>query len=392
MALDILKEKGTPLARQEFDWRDLVQAPVSKLDEDAFARVRIILMNAVESEAVRFQHAAARMDRDLRLPLAQLRKVEHFQQTQLNWLLPADLSALETTIAIEQTAIEVTAHVAQREPDAYLAQVYRFGMLEDFDHLYRFSALLDRLEGKDPNNILQNYTDIRPGRPTELEHRAPEDDLRNSYDKAQAEPLSKLHPLIITAAEHQARDYYGTIGPLFSDPAARLLYAEIAAIEEQHVTQYECLMDPTESLLEKWVLHEASEVHAYHSCMLQEDNPRLKSIWERFTDYELGHLHFVMDLCRRAGISDPEELLPAELPDPIRFESHRGFIRDVLTKEADLRTAGTLFVPKEQESQASLAYRARLNSTGSPSRSISAGYRWAPGTELHQQSLSLSRA
>ena len=39
------------------------------------------------------------------------------------------------------------AAVAQREPSPYLAQAYRFGLLEDFDHLYRYAALLDRLEG-----------------------------------------------------------------------------------------------------------------------------------------------------------------------------------------------------------------------------------------------------
>ena len=41
------------------------------------------------------------------------------------------------------------------------------------------TALLDRLEGKDANNILQSYTDILPGRPTIEHHRAPQDDLRN---------------------------------------------------------------------------------------------------------------------------------------------------------------------------------------------------------------------
>ena len=75
--------------------------------------------------------------------------------------------------ATSRSPIEVTAAVAQLEPDPYLAQVYRFGLLEDFDHLYRYSALLDRLEGKDANNILQSYTDIVPGRPTVVEHRAP---------------------------------------------------------------------------------------------------------------------------------------------------------------------------------------------------------------------------
>src|SRR4029079_1553099 len=99
----------------------------------------------------------------------------------VNWLNPADQSPLETTIGFEQVAIEVTASVAMAEPDPYLAQVYRFGLLEDFDHLYRSSALLDRIEGKDANNLTQSYWDIVPGRPTIIEHRAPDDDLRNPY-------------------------------------------------------------------------------------------------------------------------------------------------------------------------------------------------------------------
>ena len=99
------------------------------------------------------------------MPLARVRRVEQHQQTLVNWLNPPDQSPLETTIGFEQVAIEVTAALAQQEPDPYLAQVYRFGLLEDFDHLYRYSALMDRVEGKDANNILQSYTDILPGRP-----------------------------------------------------------------------------------------------------------------------------------------------------------------------------------------------------------------------------------
>jgi hypothetical protein len=63
-----------------------------------------------------------------------------------------------------------------------------------------------------------------------------------------------------------------TIGPMFSDPLARQLYAEIAAIDEQHVTQYESIIDPSESWLEKWLLHEANEVYNYMSCQQYETN------------------------------------------------------------------------------------------------------------------------
>src|ERR1700712_6100811 len=228
MALNLFEEKGCPLDRQRFTWKELVQPPISKLDNDAFTRVRIILMNGIEMEALRFSHSCARMNQALQLPLPKIRRVEHHQATMVNGLLGADHSTLETTIAYEQVAIEVTAVVAQNEPDEYLAQVYRFGLLEDFDHLYRYTALLDRLEGKDANNILQCYTDIVPGRPTSVEHRAPEDDLRDHYDRSRAAPITKMHALTIMASEQQTHNFYMNVGPTYADPVARQLYAEIA--------------------------------------------------------------------------------------------------------------------------------------------------------------------
>jgi hypothetical protein len=382
MSLDLLNQKGTPPEKQRFSWKELAGEPTSKLDSDAFTRVRIILMNGIESEAVRFSHACARLQPDLHRELGLVRRSEQHQQTMVNWLLPADLSPLETTIAFEQVAIEITAGVAMREPDEYLAQVYRFGLLEDFDHLYRFSALLDRLCGKDANNILQSYTDILPGRPTRVEHRDVEDDLREHYQRLKAEPLSKLHAYTIMAAENQTHDYYMTIGPMFADPLARQLYAEIASIEEQHTTQYESIIDPRESWLEKWLLHEATEVYNYHSCAQQESDPRVRAIWERMVDYELGHFHFVRDLYESRERRDAAEILPERLPDPLPHRSQRAFVRDVLRNEVDLRAKGTRFVPEEQEGARSATYRAQVNSDGSPSDAVATAYRWEPGTEL----------
>jgi rubrerythrin len=393
MSLDIFQEKGIPLEKQIFTWRDLVQTPTSKLDDDAFTRVRVILMNGLESEALRFSHACARMNRDLQLPLARVRRVEQHQQTMVNWLLPADLSPLETTIGFEQVAIEVTASVAQHEPDPYMAQVYRFGLLEDFDHLYRFSALLDRVGGGDANNIIQSYSDIMPGRPTSVEHRAPEDDLRDSYDRKTAAPITKLHAHTIMAGEHQTHDYYMTIGPMFADPIARQLYAEIASIEEQHVTQYESIIDPDETPLEKWLLHEAMEVYNYFSCMQYETNPRIKAIWERFLDYEIGHLRMVMELFKKIENRDPAEVLPASLPEPIEYRSHRQFVRETLKNEVDLRASGTRFINKEDETEdsPSVLYRGQMNSEGSPSETVAAGYTWRPGTELTERKSKVAR-
>ncbi|MFZ5477666.1 MAG: hypothetical protein ACOZNI_12895 [Myxococcota bacterium] len=384
MALDLRNEKGIPLDRQGMSWREMAGLPISKLDCDAFTRVRVILMNGIEAGAIRNSHAIARVRGDLRPALAELRRAEQHQQTAVNWLLGADHSPLETTIGFEQVAIEVTAAVAKAEPDPYLAQVYRYGLLEDFDHLYRFAALLDRVEGKDANNILQSYTDILPGRPTREEHRAPFDDLREPYDRTKAAPLSKIHAALITAAEQMTHDYYMTVGPQFADPIARMLYAEIASIEEQHVTQYECLADPDETVVEKWLVHECMEAYAYWCCMLRESDPRVRAIWERFLQWELGHLHYVAGLYRVHEHKDPFTVLPEQFSEAIAFESHRAFVRQVLRDEVDLRALGTKFVPAAQvpADGPSARYRARLHTGGVASEVVAAGYRWEPGTEL----------
>ncbi len=382
---NVWDQPGTPLDRQKFTWRDMVGQPISKLDDDAFTRIRIILLNGLELDALRLKHIASRFNRDLRLPLARLRRVEQHQATLVNWLLSADHSPLETTIAYEQVAIEVTAAVAKAELDPYQAQTYRFGLLEDFDHLYRYSAMLDRLEGKDANNIIQGYTDIVPGRPTADEHRHPDDDVRQPYDRARAHLLTKVHATLITAAEYQTHDYYMNIGPLFADPVARQLYAEIASIEEQHVTQYGSLQDPEESWLEKILIHEATEVHTYYSCVESETNPRIKAIWERFLDYELGHLTEVCELFKKHERRDPAEVLGTAMPAPLGLKPQREFIRGVLEAEVDLRAKGTNYVPLEQESPQSLRQRAILNADGSPTNTVSAGYQWAPGTQLNHR-------
>jgi hypothetical protein len=382
MAINLLTERGQPLERQQFSWKDLVRNPISKLDDDAFTRVRTILMNGVELDSLRVKQIMLRSNGPLRAQIAQLMRVEQHQATLVNWLIGADHSPIETTIGYEQTAIEVTASVAQLETDAYLAQGYRYALLEDFDHLYRYSALLDRLEGKDANNITQGHTDIVPARPTVVHHRAPEHDLLEPY-AMDASLATKLHALTLTGGEYQTHDYYMNIGPLFTDPLARQLYAEIASIESQHIVHYGSMINPDESPLEKLLLQEACEVWNYSACVEQEGNPRIKAIWERFLDYELGHLQTAISLFKQHERRDPAEVLgDGKLPRGIEFKSHREYVRQVIAQEASMRKDGTQFVAENDEGKSSLAYRRQMNRDGSPSETVSATYRWTAGTEL----------
>ncbi len=385
MTIDLLRDKGTPVSKQRMSWKDMVGKPISKLDDDAFTRVRIILMNGLELDSLRTKQVALRMNRDARVQLAELMRVEQHQATTINWLIGADHSPIETTIGYEQTAIEVTASVAQLEPDPYLACGYRYALLEDFDHLYRYSALLDRLEGKDANNIIQGYTDIVPARPTVVHHRAPENDLLDPYG-ADAALASKLNAITLVGGEYQTHDYYMNIGPVFADPLARQLYAEIASVESQHITHYGSMLNPDESILEKLLLGEACEVWNYAACVAQESNPRVKAIWEKFLDYELGHFQAALKLFKDSERRDPETVLgDGKLPPFIKFESHRDFVRQTIARETSLRKDGTQFVQEDAEARSSIAYREAVNAAGSPSTAVSDTYSWMPGTELMRQ-------
>ncbi|HEY2816838.1 MAG TPA: hypothetical protein VGK44_06870 [Casimicrobiaceae bacterium] len=382
MAINLFEDKGVPLERQRMSWKDMVGKPISKLDDDAFTRVRIILMNGLELDSLRTKQVAIRCNADARVALAQLMRCEQHQATTINWLIGSDHSPIETTIGYEQTAIEVTASVAQLEPDPYLAQGYRYALLEDFDHLYRYTALLDRLEGKDSNNITQGYTDIVPARPTMAHHRAPENDLLEPYG-ADAALATKLHALTLTGGEYQTHDYYMNIGPIFADALARQLYAEIASVESQHITHYGSMLNPHETPLEKLVLAEACEVWNYAGCLEQESNPRIKALWERFLDYELGHLQIALKLFKDTEKRDPAEILgDGRLPPFIEFESHREYVREVIDRETQMRKRGTEFVAEADEGRSSLQYRKSVNASGSPSEAVAATYSWTSGTEL----------
>ena len=116
--------------------------------------------------------------------------------------------------------------------------------------------------------------------------------------------------------------------------------------------------------------------------MQQETNPRIKAIWERCLDYELGHLQVAVNMFKQYERRDPAEILPGELPEPIKFESQREFVRRILNQEVDLRARGTQFVNKSQEAVESQQYRQHLNASGSPTDMVAAGYEWFAGTEL----------
>ena len=346
MGFNPLEERGMALEKQLRSFREITPDPYDKRTVDPYTRCRIIVMNGIEVESAMFSHQFNRHTDvpEITQALALSRRVEQQQQKAVNWLIPADETTLEVTLGYEQVAIDLTAWLARHETDPYLKQVMDFGLLEDFDHLYRYANLYDLLQGKQAEEVVGRLTEVMPGRPTTQEHRHPYDDVRRHYEKHTADPQSKLNAMTLVAAEQQTMSFYMTIGNRYQEPLARKLYAEIGMIEEQHVTQYESLLDPGETWLEQLVLHEYMECWLYHSFAEQEVDPRVKGIWEQHLDMEVGQLQEAVRLLRKYDGLEPEAFLPAALPPTMLFEPNKEYVRMVLAEQLDLTSLDTEIV------------------------------------------------
>lgn len=327
------EQTAKPADQYYFDWRSMYPKPYDKNEVDPYTKVRIILMNGTEYEAVWFSQRFNRMcaDNDLRRALAVTRRGEQQQQKRLACLKPADESQLEHTIGYEQLAVDLTAILAQREPDPYVVQVMNLALLEDFDHLYRYADLLDLERGIHAERLVGSYTEIMPGRPTVAEHRHPRDSVRRWCDFKTAAPITRLNTAIITAAEQQTMNYYMNIAGFYDSELGRRLYQEIGMIEEQHVTQYGALLDPNCTWLENNLLHEYTECYLYYSMFEDETDPYVKKIWEQHFEMEVSHLHAAADLLKAYEGKEWQQVIPdGEFPELLKFGPQKDYVRKVL--------------------------------------------------------------
>lgn len=373
MSFNALKEKGIPVEKQLRTWHDIVKRPFNKMEVDCYTRTRQILMNGIEVEAWNFKHHFARTCPDIELSkiIAQTRKIEDMQQTTVNWLTPACQTVLDTTLGYEQVAVDLTAWLAQNEPDDYVKETFNFGLLEDFDHLYRYSQWSYMMEGTNPNDILQHMTDVVIGRPTQNHHNDNRIRLRKHYDKDTASIQTKVNILTLVAGEQQTHNFYAEHGFMYGNDDLRRTFAEICDVEEEHVSMYESLIDPNETMLEKLLLHEFTEICTYYNCYKDEVDTRLKQVWEEFMAMEIGHLHIVADLMKKYEKRDPEEIIGTDIVLPCHFESQKEYVANILENEIDKRHDGLAgmgytTIDKLPEDWASYNVQEIVNEEGSP--------------------------
>lgn len=315
--------------------KNLNSKPYDKDKADPYTKVRAILMNGTEFESNWFLHQFNRHcnNNDLRREIALVRRHEQQQQKIISSLRPIDETDLETTISYEQLAVDLTAILARHVKDENVKSALNFALLEDFDHLYRFSNLLEMEEGKSSKDIVGKYTEVMPGRPTIAEHRHPFDSINKFICNMSSDPFTRLTTNIITAAEQQTMNYYMNIANIHKSELGRKFYSEIAMIEEQHVTEYGSLIDTNCSWLENWVMHEYTECYLYYSCFADETDPEIKKLYGEFYKEECGHLKKAAEMLEKYEGKNWKCIFPdgGDFPELLCFEGNIEYIRQVIS-------------------------------------------------------------
>lgn len=343
------KEKPMPADKATLDWKSLYHKPYDKMKVDPWTKCRVILMNGIEVEAVIFAHNFHRNcpDQELCRQLAQARRIEQQQQKTINWLSPGDETQLEQTIGYEHLAVDLTAWLAMNEPDEYVRQCLDFALLEDFDHLYRYSNLLDMDMDVPAQKLVKELVEITPGRPTIAHHRHPFESVKQPCDFKKADIRTILSTLIITAGEQQTMNFYMNMGPTYANDPGRQLYMEIGMVEEQHVTHYGSLLDRNSSWLENWLLRDYVEAYLYWSFATDEVDSKIKKIWELHFEQEVTHLHAVKKLLEKYEKKSVEDVIPGggAFPEPLHFQDTRDYVRQVLAEQVRLTADKETFLP-----------------------------------------------
>ncbi len=335
MSINPFLEKPKKLESTIMSMKMLSPKPYDKNEVDPYPRVRCILMNGTEYEAVWSKHHINRhcADNDIRRSVALIRRGEQQQQKVIAALKPADENILQTTIGYEQLAVDLTALLARRQLDKNVKNALDFALLEDFDHLYRYANLLETDMGEHAERYVGSYTEIMPARPTVAHARHPYDSIKKPICNKTADPLAMCDVSIITAAEQQTMNYYMNLGAFYKHKVGREIYSEIAMVEEQHVTQYGSLIDPTATPLESLLMHEYIECYLYYSMLNDEVDANIKNIWAMFYEQELAHLHEVLKLLRKYEKKDWKDVIPnGEFPELINFKPQKDYIREIIAK------------------------------------------------------------
>jgi len=286
---DPLDHPGIPVDHHGRHWRELDVEPVDIRATDPYTRCRISVIAAVEATAERFdrQFANRVQGADARRSVSSLGDATAGRRQHIAAVRAPARSAAEVAIDRERAAFDMAGWAARNEPRPERSAVYQQQAWQHLERLRRYAEFGDRAHRPWAGRIADEVDGLWPPQATApARSRTPSAPLR--------QPLSLLHDWMVQAADRSAACH------------------------------------PPESVERTWealVVHESASCHLYYGFLAEEDDRRLRPIWELHLQMQLAHLRAASDLLRRYRDRDPHEVIGEGLPEPVSLRADRPLVR-----------------------------------------------------------------
>jgi hypothetical protein len=286
---DPLDHPGIPVDHHGRHWRELDIEPADIRAADPYTRCRISMMAAVEASAERFDRRFADRVRGAEargsvnsLGDATARRRRHIAAVRA----PAD-SAAEEAIDRERAAFDMAGWAARNEPQPDRSAAYRQQAWQHLERLRRYAEYSARAHLPWADRTAGEVDGLRPPRATAPAHRW-------TSTAPVTQPLSLLHDWMVHAADR-----------LSAGSRSK----------------------PAESGWDALVVHESAGCYLYYGFLSEEDDQRLRPMWELHLQMQLAHLRAASDLLRRYRGRDPREVIGDGLPEPVSLRTDRSPVR-----------------------------------------------------------------
>lgn len=279
--------------------------PVEKERADPLEIVELYSGYAVEQYQWENYHDALALtpDKELQKLFARISLEEEEHLSMLGSLVDPRMSLIESSLALQMTAIQEFTAVAQLEPNESLRSAYDYMLL---DHLTQMRILSDAAisQGVKPEDITKGMLRITEGRPFEKQFIPMDSLFRRPLDKNTADVASFVNARTILANEIQLRNDFQTFRRIMPAQDVRRLFNMVSAVENLHIIMLESLLDPTMSLLENAMINELMEIKNHSLGMQLSKHKDIRSVHEYALKEDEVHLGWLRDTYSDYGSSE----------------------------------------------------------------------------------------
>jgi hypothetical protein len=282
---DPLQHSGIPVDRHGRHWHEFDVEPADIRSIDPYTHRRISMVAAVEANAEHFdrQFASRVQDVEARRSVSSLRDATAERLRHLAAVEAPARSIAEETVDREWAAFDMAGWAARNERESERSSAYRQHASHHLERLRSHAESGDRAHLSWAGRIARELEGLRPphlAAPARSQARAPV-----------TQPLSLLHDWMVQAADRWAG-------------AGRR-------------------PDTRERDWEALVVHESAGCYLYYAFLAEEDDRRLRPMWELHLQMQLAHLHAASALLRRYWRRDPQEVIGEGLPEPVSLRADR---------------------------------------------------------------------